>query len=339
MGVVLPAGCVTGVGSLPFADPREAVRFVADHSPVLPFWPQLPRRHPSEGIIPQGLGRLSAFLEPAAKPFCRKVRADSVSSFASALKDDDASLMPESAAGFFEFENAIRAGSFPNALAFKAQSEGPATLAHCVFVDETPLARQPGWLGHVTTFVARQAVWQVNRLQQFGKPVIFVLDEPAISIALSCAAADGAAEIVAAVASVLGAVRKAGACAGLHCCAPLPIELMRALDLDLVSFDAHLPLDGANWLDLAGSVIARSGHLAFGLVPTGLAPMPGTEELFALWLRLAASAGDLTTVAERTIVTATCGLGLATPERAGAAFEACRKLGDRIQQSAACAGV
>ena len=185
MGVALPPGCVTGVGSLPFVDPQLAVRFVAEHCPVLPFWPQLPGRHPSEGVIPQGLGRLSAFLEPAAKPFCWQVRADCVSSFASALKEDDAAMIPDSAAGFFEFENAIRAGSFPGAAAFKAQSEGPATVAHCVFVDGKPLARQPGWLGLVTTFVARQAVWQVVRLQRLGKPVLFVLDEPsAISVAL-----------------------------------------------------------------------------------------------------------------------------------------------------------
>jgi hypothetical protein len=339
MGVALPPGCVTGVGSLPFVDPQEAVRFVADHCPVLPFWPQLPRRHPSEGVIPQGLGRLAAFLEPAAKPFCWQVRSDRVASFASALKDDDAPLDPESAAGFFELENAIRAGSFPNVAAFKAQSAGPATVAHCVFVDGKPLATQPDWLELVTTFSARQAVWQVDRLRNLGKPVVFVLDEPAIRIALSCASADRAAEIVAAIATVLRAVRNAGAAAGLHCCAPLPIEGIQTLDLDFVSFDAHLPLDGANWLDFAASVLARSGHLAFGLVPTGPAPTPGTDELFALWLRLAAAAGDLRTVAERTVVTATCGLGLATPERAGAAFEACRQLGDRIQQSAECVDV
>ena len=38
----LDPGCVTGVGSLPFVDADLAVEFVAEFSPELPFWPQLP---------------------------------------------------------------------------------------------------------------------------------------------------------------------------------------------------------------------------------------------------------------------------------------------------------
>ena len=42
-------GCVTGVGSLPFIDADEAVEFVAQYSPELPFWPQLPSAPPGRG--------------------------------------------------------------------------------------------------------------------------------------------------------------------------------------------------------------------------------------------------------------------------------------------------
>ena len=54
----LPPGCVTGVGSLPFVDADEAVEFVAEFSPELPFWPQLPMRAAGEGVIAQGMGAL-----------------------------------------------------------------------------------------------------------------------------------------------------------------------------------------------------------------------------------------------------------------------------------------
>ena len=33
----LSPGCVTGVGSLPFLDADQAVEFVAEHCPELPF--------------------------------------------------------------------------------------------------------------------------------------------------------------------------------------------------------------------------------------------------------------------------------------------------------------
>jgi len=35
----LPQGQVTGIGSLPHHDPEDAVRFIAEHSPTIPFWP------------------------------------------------------------------------------------------------------------------------------------------------------------------------------------------------------------------------------------------------------------------------------------------------------------
>lgn len=334
MGVLLPPGCVTGVGSLPFTDPHAAVAFVAEHCPVLPFWPQLPCRHPGEGVIAQGLGALAAFLEPAAKPYCWQLSSGNVNAFSAGLNGENACLIPATAVGFFAFESAFRAGWFPDAAAVKAQSEGSVTLAHCVFVDSQPLACQPGWLNRVTSFVARQAVWQVNRLQRLGKPVVFVLDEPAISLPLSGASPVRVLEIVAAIAFVLRAVRETGAVAGLHCCASLPVELLLALDLDLVSFDAHLPIDGRSWLDLARATIARSGHLAFGLVPTNPKSELGIPDLFAQWLRLAATVGNVIEIANSTIVTATCGLGLTTPATAISVFEHCRQVGKTIGQLA-----
>jgi len=328
----LPAGCVTGVGSLPFTDPKDAIDFVAHHCPVLPFWPQLPKRQSGEGVIAQGLGILSAFLEPAARPFCWQIQPGKGRVFAEGLDEQDAYLIPETAAGFFAFEAALRKGEFPRAVALKAQSEGPATLAHWVFHEGRSLANEPGWMRRVAAFVARQAIWQVKRLQRYGRPVIFVLDEPAISLALADAPPELIEEIIHAVATVLIAVRKAGATAGIHCCAQLPTMLLQRLPFQLLSFDAHLPMEGPAWGELVRSVLHRSGSLAFGLVPTNPEPVPGAGELFALWLRLAATAGDVLEMAHKTIVTATCGLGLSTPSAAASVFEQCNRVGEKIER-------
>jgi hypothetical protein len=203
-----------------------------------------------------------------------------------------------------------------------------------VFVNGQPLACKPGWLDRVTSFIARQAVWQVHRLQRLGKPVIFVLDEPTISLALAGASAARASTMVAAINRVFVAVHEAGAVAGLHCCAPLPLALIQACNADLVSFDAHLPMDGGQWFDLARAVIARSGYLAFGLVPTDPNSRSGAPDEFTKWFGLSAAAGDVIEIANRTIVTATCGLAFVTPAHAACVFERCRQLGDRIAQLA-----
>lgn len=52
MRELLPQGQVTGIGSLPHRDAEEAVRFVAEQSPAIPFWPQLPQRSDDEMMLP-----------------------------------------------------------------------------------------------------------------------------------------------------------------------------------------------------------------------------------------------------------------------------------------------
>src|ERR1700678_424916 len=91
----LSPGCVTGVGSLPFTDAGEAVEFVAEFSPELPFWPQLPLRDPGEGVIAQGMGSLIEYLEPADQKYCWSVRSGAAAAFAAALERADAGLIPE----------------------------------------------------------------------------------------------------------------------------------------------------------------------------------------------------------------------------------------------------
>ena len=323
----LSPGCVTGVGSLPFIDADEAVEFVAEYIPELPFWPQLPSRAAGEGVIAQGLGSLIEYLEPADRPNCWAVRTGAAAAFAAALEGSDAALSPETAGGFFALERAIRSGRFSGARAAKAQLEGPATLAHCLFLDGVPVARVPGWLDRLAGFLERQAAWQVRRLTELGLPVVFVLDEPAVSMF------DGKSRVAAtaegALRRVLAAARREGAAAGIHCCAPIPSAAFRGLDLDLLSFDANLPTDGG-FLDLARTILDRGGYLAFGLAPTGSSSAT-VESMEARWLALASSLGDLSTVAARSLVTATCGLGLSTLAETAASFTLAQGMGAAIR--------
>jgi hypothetical protein len=327
----LSPGCVTGVGSLPFVDADEAVEFVAEFSPELPFWPQLPVRAAGEGVIAQGMGSLIEYLEPADRPYCWSVRSGAAGAFAAALEGHDAGLHPDTAGGFFALERAIQAGRFPEARAVKAQVEGPATLAHCLFLDGVPVARVSGWPDRLAGFLERQAAWQVRRLAELGLPVVFVLDEPAVSLV------DGKSRAAPAAAGelrrVLGAARRAGAIVGIHCCAPIPSAAFRGVGLDLLSFDANLPTDGG-FVDLARSILDRGGYLAFGLAPTGSSSAT-VESMEARWLALASSLGDVTTVAARSLVTATCGLGLSTLAETIASFTLAREMGTAIQTRAA----
>ena len=112
------AGAATGIGSLPHRDPAAALAFVAETTPELPYWPQLPNRHPFEGMVAQTLGPLRglegdqlavAVADPALEPTLDEGRAAAWEPF---LRD-----FPT---------------RFPRARAVKGQLTGPLTLAHGV---------------------------------------------------------------------------------------------------------------------------------------------------------------------------------------------------------------
>jgi hypothetical protein len=207
----------------------------------------------------------------------------------------------------------------------KAQIEGPATLARCIFLDGVPVALAAGWLEHLAGFLERQVAWQVRRLRNPGFPV---LDEPALSLV------DGdAGQVIAALRRVLDAARVEGTAVGIHCCAPLP-SAFAALGLDLLSFDAHLPVAEDGFSGLAMDILGRGGSLAFGLAPTGPTSMTA-KSMEVRWLELASTLGDPRDVAARSSVTATCGLGLSTEAETSNSFTLARLMGDTIRSHTA----
>jgi hypothetical protein len=50
-----PPGMATGIGSLPFEDPEEALTLIRSAFPACPHWPQLPRRSRHEHFVHQFL--------------------------------------------------------------------------------------------------------------------------------------------------------------------------------------------------------------------------------------------------------------------------------------------
>jgi hypothetical protein len=334
--LTLPAGCVTGVGSLPFCEAREAIEFVSRHSAILPFWPQLPRRDLAEEMIAQVVAPLCPYLERIEKPSCWSLRPGCEAIIEQAFRCDGAALIPEVAQGFFEFERWLKAGQFSQALAFKGQLVGPVTLASCLSNAGQPLTQLPGWLEIVTDFLIRHAIWQIRRLQIAGKPVIMVVDEPALNYAAVRETAPTAARVQSDVMRssldrLLQAIRNAGAIPGLHCCAPLAMPLLRELSLDYLSFDVHLVGSDGGLIELARQILRRGGWLAFGLVSTThVAGREAATRLTSNWLDLASKIGDAAAVARRSLVTATCGLGHSTPETTLAAFHTAQQIGENI---------
>jgi hypothetical protein len=307
----VPAGAVTGIGSLPLTSVTSAIYSVAEFSPEVPFWPQLPRLSNRESVIGQGLGRVADLIEPRNEGYGYQVKQGRIDLLLEILHRSSGELTPGNAAGFGAFEEALSSGLFKSALAVKGQIEGPITLSSYLFHDGRPFISDPALFAAVAFHVSQMICWQIDRLKAAGLPVLLFVDEPALCLEVPMANAVSEEQRISALAVALEDARARGAYAGLHCCAARPFERMYRAEPDIVSFDADEGLD-LFFADLhALDFVRRGGTVAYGIVPT----RPGLNaadaaNIFIRWLKAASLAGDPQKFAQRAMITATCGLGL-----------------------------
>jgi len=324
----LPTGGVTGIGSLPHLDPDDAIAFIAEFSPTVPFWPQLPQRSPSEVLIAQMLSPLLDLLDEHDQAHF-EIKPGKLDEFRKRLRVADAVFPESAAAGFFAFERACRANKFPDAVAFKGQVTGPITLGWCLFQDEQPLWILPELFAELVDYVSSLASWQIFRLSCFDKPVLLFIDEPMLALEGSPAyVTDGLKRVIA-------AIRRAGAYAGIHCCAtPAPVSIC-SLQPDIVSFDAHQGLEMLLAQPDTRTFVENGGCLSFGLVPTLNALNSfDPSETFIRWATAVGETLPAKKFADQSMVTATCGLGLMSIEAAQASFRKAIELSHLIAKVA-----
>ncbi len=322
------AGAVTGIGSLPFTSVKEALHSVAESSPQIPFWPQLPQLSERESAVRQGLGILGDLIEARNEGYGYQVRSGCM----------DAALAILHAAGFRGFEEALSTGVFGSAEAVKGQVEGPITLSAYLFYKGRPFLSDAALFAAIAFHVSQTICWQVERLKSAGLPVLLFVDEPALCLeALPHAVPEE--RRLHALTATLDDARTHGAFAGLHCCAARPFERMCRVRPDILSFDAHEGLE-LFFADAGARKFVRdAGTVAYGLIPT----RPCLDDvdparLFTRWLQAATLAGDPQQLARTAMVTATCGLGLLNPASVAPSFKAAHAVSKSLRALAGYSG-
>jgi hypothetical protein len=306
-----PAGAVTGIGSLPLTSMTSAIQSIAEFSPEIPFWPQLPRLSEEESVIGQGLGILADLLEPRDGGYGYEVKSGRIDSVLDILHRSSGKLKAANATGFGAFEQALSSGLFKSAIAVKGQIEGPITLSAYLFYRDRPFLSNTALFAAVAFHVSQIICWQIDRLKLAGLPVLLFVDEPALC--LEAPAVDGVSEEqrLNALSVTLDDARLRGAFAGLHCCAARPFGRMCRAKPDILSFDAHAGLELFFADPHALDFVRKGGIVAYGMIPTWsrLETIDSTS-IFMRWLKAASLAGDPQELAQGAMITATCGLGL-----------------------------
>ncbi|MCE0485533.1 uroporphyrinogen decarboxylase/cobalamine-independent methonine synthase family protein [Ornithinimicrobium sediminis] len=333
---------VSGIGSWPGTDVREAVRVVrdvlgeasAEGVTGLPYLPELPARGPGADMVGRAtrlLVDLAVDLQPQGWRLVDRPGRDAERTASFWRHDLD------------ELAEAYDGWSGP----LKVQVGGPWTLASELWL---PLGDRvlsdAGATRDLCASLAEGVAGHVGEVRRLvpGAEVVLQVDEPSLGTVLlgrvrsesgyRVLRAPEAAEAVAALRQVLdGAVSGGAARTVVHyCAAPPPVPVLRDARPDALSLDVTA-LGARAWESLAVAVEAGTALWA-GLVPADGDPTAYRgphDDLVARWGEVGLPRRDLADVT----VTPACGLAGATPRSARALTEATVRLAGDLAESAA----
>ncbi len=348
-----PRGLATGIGSLPFDDPAEALEMVFEYLPEAPHWPQLPARGPTEHFVHQFLQPLvdcglMTFRDGRWGFHALEDEAECMTGFyASCFSAEEGGVeclgpflpSPEAAAGWHGFVEKIRTGAPKGARYLKGQIVGPLTVGLELKDREACSAYYDGdYRDIIVRTLALDARSQAETLSKAGLvPMVFV-DDPAVSACGSRLhlALDRRA-IVEDLKTIFSAIRSPGALAGFHACQAIDWSLAFDACPDILSVDVFRY--GESLVPYSGGLkrfLEEGGTLAWGVVPTlddvfGESEESLWERMRELAERLFAKGPDLKTVWERSMITPSCGMGLLGVEQARRIYRLTGDLSRRVR--------
>ncbi len=333
---------VSGIGSWPGTDVREAVRVVRDllTDPAgegvtgVPYLPELPSRGPGADMIGRGahlLVDLPVDLQPQGWRMVDRPGLDAERTGSLWRQDLD------------ELAEAYDGWSGP----LKLQVVGPWTLASQVWLSlGDRVLSDVGATRDLTASLAEGVGEHIRAVRRVvpGADVVVQVDEPGLSTVLlghvrsqsgyRVLRTPEPAEAVTALRQVLDGARADGAGSTvLHCCADYPpVAVMRDALPEALALDTSM-LGPRGWESVA--VAVEDGvRLWAGAVPTGgehTAYRDHHDDLVARWRQVGLPTGDLAHVT----LTPTCGLSGTTPQQARALTEMTVRLAVDLAETAA----
>lgn len=353
-----PAGLLTGIGSLPYTDPGQALSLIFSTMPQIPHWPQMPRIGANEGFVFQFLTPLvstglvkvekdRAFFD-SGNPRWAEMLADFYTLYMAAAEGDSGALeafsLPESpASGFYAFLKYIEDKGPGETLFYKGHLAGPLTVGFQLKDHRGRLAYYEDQLRDVLVkTLALHARWQAAKLAELGRPVIIFVDEPGISVYGKSDYITITREMIKSnLDEIFEQVRCVGAIGGVHSCDAIDWTILYQSDLDIVSLDAYTY--GDSLIPFAGELkefVHRGGVMALGIVPTTDSAFDETREtilkrLEELWGRLIRRGVPERELLRQTMITPACGTGLLEPDLAVRIYRLAREVSDSVREMVA----
>lgn len=314
-------GLATGVGSLPHKDADAALDLIFKYLPQIPFWPQLPKISPREGMVAQFSENFPCIeLTDDGALYRALDRENQLEKFYEKVIENDVDyfkITPNCSQGIHAFSRRLRKQGLKNIEFIKCHISGPFTFAASIKDElDVLLLYDPVFLQVVIKALVMKALWQVKFLKEFGKKIILFIDEPYLACFGSAYAPITREQVVAGLKEITQGVRSENTLVGVHCCGNTDWSIFTDIDsIDIINFDAFGFLDKlVLYADSLKGFLIRGGVICWGIVPTNEFSGSETAESLAAKIKegidtLSKKGVDRDLLSERLLVSPSCGLG------------------------------
>ncbi|WP_258359323.1 hypothetical protein [Moorella sulfitireducens (nom. illeg.)] len=330
-----------GIGSLPFIEAEPALELIFKHMPLVPHWPQLPRRGHQEHFVYQSLfplvrlglikdegGKMPVFTD-AEPDWAAKLTAFYSLYLEAEAGSDEAlaafAIPREAGTGFYALVGYLEEHGPGKARFLKGQVAGPVTAGLYLSSSSGRSAfYDPQLRDLIVKTTSMQACWQVRELGRFGLPVLVFVDDPALAAyGSSTHVALRRDDLVEALSGVAEGIMAGGGVPGVHSCSGVEWPVFFDSGYRIVSFDAYNYF--TSLLVFAPDVAAfleQGGVLAWGIVPTSEQAWQETAAGLASRLQgaieeLAGKGVKRELLYRQSLVTPACGTGILEEGLAG----------------------
>ena len=345
MTTFTPRALATSIGSLPHVDVRRAMDLALDTFPLVPAWPQLPRRDFRENFYVQVMQDMPCVQVDMPHEWIGAIIDDTKLAQAEAfytryLAEDPAlfAMQPENAAGLYALRD--ERNRLGKAQLLKGQMAGPISMGLKV-VDQTlkPMLYDETLRDVIVKHITRKAQWQENFLRsvlpsQANQTIVFV-DEPSLALIGASVVALNRDEVVRDMEEVFSSLQ---GLKGTHCCGNTDWGMLLETSVNAISFDAYNYAENlAVFASEVKRFLERDGILVWGIVPT-VEEQIASETAESLIARLDAAIArlvkkgvDRNLVYERALITPACGLGTISEPFAERALELTQAISKQIR--------
>lgn len=325
----------TLIGSLPYANEKEAVDTIMEKKLDIPIWPQLPAKGFKESMYYQTGEKLPGLRTNGDKLTVDLSNYDPEAVFM-AIMSDDADYFQYSDDIFFGFHEFMKRDT-SNYMAVKGHVTGPISeglqitdiTSRSVIYDES----YSEIVRHTVNLSAR---WQCSKLKERNPNVVIFFDEPSLSMLgtpfMSVSNEDAKRYINESLENL--DCHKA-----IHCCGNTNWELILQCNIDILSFDAYQYSENVIMFSKELSEFyARGGNVAWGIVPTSDENIEkeSVESLFdmmeKIFDKLESKGIDRKLAASRSMLTPQCGLGTTSQKNAEKAIDILIELSSKLKK-------